>query len=80
MNAEAPQKIEKEMTHEIFSRILWFTRGLYHAAAIVGLIVIYLIFTNSFNSLNELDAQETLLCVSFISFVISSGVRFLFNR
>ncbi|EOZ6415136.1 hypothetical protein ACQUXI_004286 [Cronobacter turicensis] len=80
MSAEAPQKIEKEITHEIFLKISWFARGLYHAAAVVGLIVIYLIFTNSFNILNNLDAQGALLCVCFISFVISSGIRFLFHR
>ncbi|WP_105590419.1 hypothetical protein [Cronobacter sakazakii] len=74
MSVETCQKAE------ILAKISCFARGLYHAAAIVGLIVIYLISTNSFEILNKLDAQGALLSVCFISFVISSGIRFLFHR
>ncbi|EKY2093722.1 hypothetical protein QNX23_004270, partial [Cronobacter sakazakii] len=49
--------IENRQKFEILSKILWLARGLYHAAAVVGVIVIYLISTNSFESLTSLDVQ-----------------------
>ncbi|MCZ6132158.1 hypothetical protein O6D91_20860 [Cronobacter sakazakii] len=72
--------VETRQKFEILSKILWLARGLYHAAAVVGVIVIYLISTNSFESLTSLDVQGALVLVCFTSFVISSGIRFLFNR